>query len=337
MKLSIITTVYQSEKDLPRLFESMTALKSPELEFFIINNGSTDGSAKICDTYAKKDSRFRIHTLEKNIGYIGARNLGLKLVDADYIGFCDSDDYLESGGYDKVIELLKAEPCDLYIGAWNKVTSDKHIQKLNSSLQNGRYTGAKIESELYPSFWGFYNSRPMHLGFMWKQVFRLDTIRKARIEFNETLIPCDDLLFNASMILKCNSVIVDNDNILYNYVVNVQSITARMQADINIEKEATLTKNLFERLNEIAPDKICQTALANHILKYICTIISRGSRSSKDNIAKSIAFHFNKVFTDRIVKESRPESYIYKILRLGIKCRAFSWMLFGFKHLYKRK
>ena len=98
MKISIITTVYKAEQDLPRLLDSMMAQKSPGLEFFLIDNGSPDRCGEICREYAKKDPRFTVYTLKENIGYIRARNLGIKVCDGDYVGFCDSDDYLEPGG-----------------------------------------------------------------------------------------------------------------------------------------------------------------------------------------------------------------------------------------------
>ena len=59
MKVSIITTIYKAEKDLPRLLDSMMALKSPELEFFLIDNGSPDRCGEICAEYASRDSRLR--------------------------------------------------------------------------------------------------------------------------------------------------------------------------------------------------------------------------------------------------------------------------------------
>ena len=98
MKISIITTVYKAEQDLPRLLDSMMAQKAPELEFFLIDNGSPDRCGEICREYAEKDPRFTVYTLEENIGYIRARNLGLEVCDGDYVGFCDSDDFLGGCG-----------------------------------------------------------------------------------------------------------------------------------------------------------------------------------------------------------------------------------------------
>ena len=83
MKVCIITTVYNAAEDLPRLLNSMMAQKSSELEFFLIDNGSTDNSRSICEEYAKLDNRFKIFIIKENVGYICARNIGIKEVTAD--------------------------------------------------------------------------------------------------------------------------------------------------------------------------------------------------------------------------------------------------------------
>ena len=106
MRISIVTTIYKAEKDLPRLLESMMSLKSPDLEFFLIDNGSPDRCGEICKEYAKKDDRFFVRTLEDNIGYIRARMLGIRECHGDYVGFCDSDDYLEPDGYDHAFQVI---------------------------------------------------------------------------------------------------------------------------------------------------------------------------------------------------------------------------------------
>ena len=70
MKISIITTIYKAEKELPRLLDSMMAQKSSELEFFLIDNGSPDKCGEICRDYAKRHGRFKTFTIKDNIGHI---------------------------------------------------------------------------------------------------------------------------------------------------------------------------------------------------------------------------------------------------------------------------
>ena len=166
MKVSIITTIYKAEKDLPRLLDSMMALKSPELEFFLIDNGSPDRCGEICAEYAKKDSRFVIRTLKDNIGYIGARNLGLREVDAEYVGFCDSDDFLQPQGYDKAITKLKETDCDLYVSSYVECSGDVHVIR-RPPFDTGIYRNAEL-STLKVQFYGFLPGLSQLKGFVWK-------------------------------------------------------------------------------------------------------------------------------------------------------------------------
>ena len=223
MKISIITTVYKAEKDLPRLLDSMMSQNSQELEFFLINNGSPDNCGNICAEYAKKDSRFKILTLSENVGYIKARNLGIQKVQADYIGFCDSDDYLEPGGYDQAIELIKESSCDLFIASWNTVLGIS-VKKNQLPYNDGVYRDQRIADIILPNAFGPVDGKGQLHGFAWKMIYKLERIRTNNILFVEALMPVEDQIFNIEVLRSCKTVHVDSHPI-YNYVVNEQSIT----------------------------------------------------------------------------------------------------------------
>lgn len=89
--ISIIVPVYNVEKYLRECLDSISQLKTVTWEAILVDDGSTDTSGKICDEYAKQDSRFRvIH--QKNTGVSAARNAGLDAAKGDWIWFVDSDD-----------------------------------------------------------------------------------------------------------------------------------------------------------------------------------------------------------------------------------------------------
>lgn len=331
MKLSIITTVYQAGKDLPRLLDSMMAQKSPELEYFLIDNGCTDSSAAICESYAKKDSRFRIHTLKDNIGYIRARNLGLEIVDADYVGFCDSDDYLIPGAYDKIITCIEKSDCDLYIGNWNTVTENGEIRLNRLPFASGTYSNKERRSEIAPFFYGPTSSGSMLQAFMWKQVIRLSVIKETGLRFKESLKPWEDMLLNAKLFNACKKVVADNDNVIYNYIISNNSITGKLQANVDIENESDRIITLYKDLKEIAPDEDCRIANANRTLQNLITLISKTSRSNYENQAKRLSECLPTEFTYDVVQESSPWAIEYKLLKQLIRLRLFGIMLNLFK------
>lgn len=102
--VSIIVPVYNLESYLPRCVESLLGQTCPDVEVILVDDGSTDGSAALCDAYAGKDSRVRVFHKE-NGGQSSARNVGLDAARGAWLLFVDGDDYLAD---DAVEQLLKA-------------------------------------------------------------------------------------------------------------------------------------------------------------------------------------------------------------------------------------
>lgn len=259
MKISVITTVYKAEQDLPRLLESMMAQKSPELEFFLIDNGSPDRCGEICREYAEKDSRFTVYTLKENIGYIGARNLGIQVCTGDYVGFCDSDDYLEPGGYDHAVEQIKKTQCDLYITAWKTISSTDLVYR--PPYPTGVYSGW----ELLPQAFGPIGGKGILHGFAWKQIFRHSILAEGNLRFLEELKPYEDQVFNIDMLSHCDCVCVD-DQVIYNYIVNEQSITAQMISKFDAQAEWTRLTALYREKNFRVEMPEHKEAMSNQLL-----------------------------------------------------------------------
>jgi len=103
--ISIIVPVYKTEKQLPRCIESILGQTVSNLELILIDDGSPDNCGKICDEYARKDSRVKvIHQVNK--GLSNARNAGLEVARGELIGFVDSDDYIEPDMYEYLYQLI---------------------------------------------------------------------------------------------------------------------------------------------------------------------------------------------------------------------------------------
>ncbi len=103
--LSVIVPVYNAEKYLRRCIESILNQTLSDLELILVDDGSPDNSGSICDEYAKKDDRVKVIHKE-NGGAASARNAGLDLAEGKYIGFCDSDDYVDCDMYETLISLM---------------------------------------------------------------------------------------------------------------------------------------------------------------------------------------------------------------------------------------
>ena len=96
--ISIIIPVYNKEAELSQCLDSVLGQSYPLLELLLVDDGSTDGSAALCEEYAAKDSRVRVIRKE-NGGASSARNLGIEEAQGEYIGFVDADDWIEPDMY----------------------------------------------------------------------------------------------------------------------------------------------------------------------------------------------------------------------------------------------
>ena len=104
--ISIIIPVYNAEKYLYKCLESVCGQTYQQLEIILVDDGSTDSSGHICDEWAEKDERIGvIH--KQNGGVSAARNDGLKASTGAYIGFVDSDDWIDPKMYEKAYEAIK--------------------------------------------------------------------------------------------------------------------------------------------------------------------------------------------------------------------------------------
>lgn len=114
MKISIIVPIYNVEIYLEKCINSILNQTLSDFELIMVNDGSTDRSGEICDKYGMIDSRIKI-IHKKNGGLSSARNAGLDVARGEYIGFVDSDDYIDKQMYEKMIEKSIKSNSDIVI------------------------------------------------------------------------------------------------------------------------------------------------------------------------------------------------------------------------------
>ena len=96
IKVSVIVPVYNAEKFVRRMLDSLLAQTMVDFEVIMVNDGSNDGSSVICDDYAVKDTRFKvIH--QQNAGVAMARKAGIDVAQGEYSIHADADDWVEPG------------------------------------------------------------------------------------------------------------------------------------------------------------------------------------------------------------------------------------------------
>lgn len=143
MLISIIVTVYNTEKYLSTSLKSIIKQTYKNIEIIIVDDGSTDSSPKICDDYAKRDSRISvIH--QKQQGLVAARKTGVKAANGEYCIFVDSDDWISENLLESALSLSQNGLVDIVNYAIVSVDGTNNIKR-HYTIPNGVYENQKLE------------------------------------------------------------------------------------------------------------------------------------------------------------------------------------------------
>ena len=146
--LTVIVTVYNIAPYISKCIESVMKQTYRNMEILLIDDGSTDGSGKICDTYALKDKRIRVHH-KQNQGVVNARKFGVEIAEGEVITFVDGDDWIECDMYECMISAyMKDKPDVVTSGLTFHWKNEKTI--IFDSVAEGIYEKDFIVSEILP-------------------------------------------------------------------------------------------------------------------------------------------------------------------------------------------
>lgn len=213
VEISIIVPVYNVEKYIERCLESLINQTFKNIEIILINDGSTDYSKEICERYAKEDERI-ILINQQNKGQSAARNKGIEIARGNYIGFVDSDDYIEPNMYEVLYEKLNCENADCVVAQVNMVNTKGEIlsNKINKNKIGNIETGKEaIIRYLENGRWS-----------LWDKLYKAKFIKNIKFEEGRS---CGEDHLGIIPILHEMKKIVTIDNYLYKYLVRENSTT----------------------------------------------------------------------------------------------------------------
>lgn len=213
VELSVIVPVYNSQNYLRKCVESILNQTFKNLELILVNDGSSDQSAEICDEYQDKDKRVKvIH--KQNEGVSSARNAGLEVARGAFIAFVDADDYIESNLYEQV--MPKAYHNDIVFFHYTlekdgkaKQVYQRKLMDLKDNPQNFMlfYTDNKCGEENTLSV------------FSVRSIYNADLIKSNGIEFPTNLRSGEDRIFLFKLLLVANAIDVADEVFGYHYVI----------------------------------------------------------------------------------------------------------------------
>lgn len=227
--ISIIVPVYNAEKYIKKCVDSLVKQSKKELEFIIVNDGSTDHSEKMIQSY--QDARIK-YFKNKNQGIGKTRNFGIEQACGKYLMFLDSDDYLEQDACELLYERCEKDNLDVLVCNFYKVFQDHKEEVIIPSFSN---TSLKEQPEILLSI----NLAP------WNKIYRRDLIEQHHIRFVENL-KYEDAPFVAESLLKAKNIGSIN-TVSYDYVIHENSeTTVRDQKVFDIIKIVDIIRNHFK-------------------------------------------------------------------------------------------
>lgn len=211
-KISIIVPVYNSKKYLTKCVTSILNQSYENIEVILVDDESTDGSGVICDGFAEVNSKVRvIH--KKNGGPSDCRNVGVKEATGCYIGFVDSDDYVDEHMYEILYKTIRDNSADIaqighYIVKNEEIIETVHGEQKIVLLKEKEIVKSIIEDKIINSF-------------TWDKLYKKELFE----EFQFINLSYHEDLASMSILLSKSKRFVCNNVPLYYYVRNEQSIS----------------------------------------------------------------------------------------------------------------
>jgi len=218
--LSIIVPIYNVEQYLDRCIQSILNQTYQNLEIILVDDGATDCSGAIADSYAAKDKRIKVFHKE-NGGLSDARNYGLEHVTGDYILFIDSDDFIVNIMCERLITVASSNNADIVSCNYYIYRGDDDISIHNMSVQDDKRTFTGMDMLRYY----LLKTEPFDLNVVWNKIFKLDLFNGVEpVRFPKGRVQEDNFTI-FRLFLNANSIVTVNEP-LYYYVQRAGSIMA---------------------------------------------------------------------------------------------------------------
>lgn len=223
-KISIIVPVYNTEKYLVQCFESLINQTFSDIEIICVNDGSDDNSLKILEEYAQKDERIKIFS-QKNQGAGVARNFGMAKAKAEYIMFCDSDDFYELQMCEKMFKEITENNVDICF------CNSNYVQKNEGSFEV--FKEAKFKLEGYQELSGNTKLKINTEIGLPNKIFKKSLINKHGIVSPNSSYGEDTAFWIQYVAVAKNGYFI-NEN-LYNYVFRSTSLVNNLKKTYDVQ------------------------------------------------------------------------------------------------------
>ena len=279
LAISVVVPVYNPGAYLRPLLDSLLAQTERSLEVVAVDDGSTDGSAELLRELAARDPRLVVVT-RRNGGYAAARNSGIDAARGRWIGFADSDDWLDPRALQTWREHGEREDLEVVFGNGFRfrgdasgavgVTTDRVV---NQRPPQGVFSGAEwIRHGVSSDEW---------LHFVWLQLIRREALLRSALRFDESIVH-EDVLWSLHLGLRMQR-IGYVDALLYGYRIHPASFTHDRSAALLGKRAASyiaIVRHLADAAGARPADAPLRQALLRHAQRegrHFHTLMRKGT------------------------------------------------------------
>lgn len=255
-EVSIVVPVYNTEKYLRQCIDSLTSQTLEKIEIIIVDDGSKEECAVLCDQLAKTDARIKVvHKMNAGLGY--ARNSGIEASSGEYIGFVDSDDYVDSAMFESLYKAAVRNDADLVLSGVSFVGGNTFSKSGDYVEKNYFHKETVFEKgDMKTLLLGVVGALPeepddSRYGVsVCKNIFKRSVLTDRKVEFfSEREIISEDTLFMVDYI-KCAEKAVGIPGAFYRYRRNDESLSKSYKID-RFEKTMIFLTELEKHMEDV--------------------------------------------------------------------------------------
>lgn len=327
--LSIIVPVYNVRDYLKDCIDSILAQSFTDFELILVDDGSTDGSGEICDSYVERDNRIKVIHKE-NGGVVSARIAGINAAKGLYAGYVDGDDWIEKDMYEKMVHYMRAYNCDLVMC---DIIHESKSLPLSSGgtrtdLNGGYYNSNDLRSKIFPNM--IYSGQFYEFGVypvIWNKLYRREKLIKHQSVVDVRIKTGEDAACVYPYLLNCESLYFIKDMSLYHYRSSENSMTSaydsmyfeRVKALYSFFSASDIATSPYAKQLDYYYAYLVKTSVSNELkpksgltfreklgnIRKICNFVHSEGFADDLDISE---FHHRIYF--RLLKSSKPLSLI---------------------------
>ena len=311
-KLSVIVTIYNREKYLCRCLDSIVNQTYKNLEIILVDDGSTDDSYKIMESYAQNDERVKIFHKE-NGGVVSCWKYGLSKVTANYLTMVDSDDWLELDTFSKMMEIVEKYDVDMVV--CSSKSSENNVQR------KSKYSGLYKDNISF-IYNNVYNRRTND--FMpicrWGKVYKTQLYLTTQ-ECNYGGNFFEDMFYVTPLYFKAKSIYFINEP-LYIYFSNENSMSNAKYNKGDIKKYNELFEKFLAQPNVQNEDYKRRYDILGYFLYIKIALLLFSDLTKKDKIYE-LKDVMNCNATKKTIKYYKKIGFEKSVLKLLLRCRCY--------------